>query len=282
VTYGLTDVIAHLYTVPPDEFIAERAVAVDRAKAAGDRALAGQIAKLRKPSLAAWLVNLLSHQRPHLIGELFALGAELRDAQRELRGAELRELSLRRRATVAALVKEARELAVGAGRPVREKLPLAEVEQTLTAALADGYLAEEVRAGRLTKPLEYAGFGETPRPRLRLVHGGRATAPPAPPAPPAPKTRTIEKRISSAAEERQRRAEEARIVAERKAAMERARAMKAARRELLAASLQLVNAQAAREKAAKALAAAEEAMAEAEQRAELAKAEMEKFSSEGG
>lgn len=277
--YGLTDVIAHLYTVPPDEFIAERADAVDRAKAAGDRALAGQIGKLRKPSLAAWLVNLLAHQRPHLIGELFALGAELRDAQRELRGAELRELSLRRRATVAALVKEARELAVGAGRPVREKLPLAEVEQTLTAALADGYLAEEVRAGRLTKPLEYAGFGETPRPRLRLVQGGRDTAPP---APPAPKTRTVEKRTPSAAEERQRKAEEVRIVAERKAAMERARAMKAARRELLAASLQLVNAQAVRERAARALAAAEAAMAEAEQRAEQAKAEMEKFSSDGG
>jgi hypothetical protein len=279
VAYGLTDVIAHLYTVPPDEFIAERSEAVDRAKAAGDRELAAQIGKLRKPSLAAWLVNLLAHQRPHLIGELLALGAELRDAQRELRGTELRELSMRRRATVATLTKEARELAVAAGRPVREKLPLAEVEQTLTAALADLYLADEVRAGRLTRPLEYAGFGETPRPRLRLVQGGRSETRTEPPPRRTVEKRTVEKRGPTAAEERERRAEEARILAERKAATERARAMKAARRELLAASLQLVNAQEARDKAAKALAAAEEAMAAAELRAEQAKAVMDKFSS---
>ncbi len=40
-------------------------------------------------------------------------------------------------------------------------LPLGEVENTLTAALADPEVAEEVRLGRLVKPIEYAGFGET-------------------------------------------------------------------------------------------------------------------------
>jgi hypothetical protein len=243
------DVVARLYCVPPDEFIAERDDAVGAAKRAGDRELAARIGRLRKPTIAAWLVNLLSHQRPDLIGELLALGDELRAAQRELRGDALRQLSLRRRATISALAREARDLAVAAGRPVRDKLPLAEVEQTLTAALADAYIAGEVRAGTLTKPMDYAGFGELPRPRLRLLKGG-ADEPPPPVERPRQPT---------------------------KDALHDARAMKVARREMLAASLQLADAQAKREAAVKALAAADEAIAAARQRADEAKATLDKL-----
>ena len=49
------------------------------------------------------------------------------------------------------------------------KLPLGEVEATLTAALAEPEIAEQVRSGRLIRAATYAGFGEVPRPRLRLV-----------------------------------------------------------------------------------------------------------------
>ncbi len=262
-TDDLADVVARLYSVPPEEFIAERDAAVDAAKRAGRRDLAVRVGKLRKPTIAAWLVNLLSHQRPDLIGELLALGDELREAQRELRGEALRELSLRRRATISALAREARELAMAAGRPVRDKLPLAEVEQTLTAALADAYVAGEVRAGTLTRPLDYAGFGELPRPRLRLVKGGQdieeeepapvpvlTAVPPVPVERPKPPRPTME-------------------------AIQNARALKAARRELLAASLQMADAQIKRDAALKALAAADKAMAAAQQRADDAKAALD-------
>jgi hypothetical protein len=148
---------------------------VAAARKAGDRELAGRIGGLRRPTVGAWLVNLLAHQRPDLIGELLALGEQMRSAQRNLRGDELRELSTQRRAMVAALARESRALAVAAGRGVRAVLPLGEVENTLTAALADAEVAEEVRLGRLVKPIEYAGFGEQPRPQLRLVHGGAGT-----------------------------------------------------------------------------------------------------------
>ena len=131
------------------------------------------IGKLRKPTVAAWLVNLLAHERPDLVEELLELAAELRDAQRELRGAELRELSTRRRSTVAALAKEAARLA----GPDRGNLPLQEVEGTLAAALADATVAAAVQEGALTKSLEYTGFGETPRPQLRLRPGRRRRAP---------------------------------------------------------------------------------------------------------
>jgi hypothetical protein len=284
-TDDLADVVARLYSVPPEEFIAERDVAVDAAKRAGRRDLAVRIGKLRKPTIAAWLVNLLSHQRPDLIGELLALGDELRDAQRELRGEALRELSLRRRATISALGREARELAVAAGRPVRDKLPLAEVEQTLTAALADAYVAGEVRAGTLTRPLDYAGFGELPRPRLRLVKGGQdddveepaptpvltavppiePAAPPIEPPPPKPVVTKPPPKPVVTKPTPQPTSE----------AIQKARAMKAARRELLAASLQMADAQVKRDAAVKALAAADKAMAAAQQRADEAKATLD-------
>ncbi len=172
----LDEVAARLYALPPEEFTTARNVAVAAARQAGDRELARAIGTLRRPTVGAWLVNLLSHQRPDLIGELFSLGAALRTAQRNLRGDELRELSVQRRTMIVALAREARALAIAAGRAVRDVLPLAEVETTLGAALADDEVAEQVRLGRLVKTTEYAGFGEAPRPQLRLVQGGAGAA----------------------------------------------------------------------------------------------------------
>ncbi|MEH1125932.1 hypothetical protein [Micromonospora sp. CPCC 206061] len=164
------DVATRLYTEAPDRFVAARDEAVAKARAAGDLDAARQIAKLRKPTVAAWLVNLLAHRRPELVDELADLSAALRAAQRNLRGAELRDLSKQRRQAVAALVAAARALAV-AEDPLlaRAKLPLADVENTLNAAMSDEDIAAQVRSGRLVRAATYAGFGEVPRPRLRLV-----------------------------------------------------------------------------------------------------------------
>jgi hypothetical protein len=168
------DVLDRLYELPPERFIAARDEAVEAARLAGDRGAASAIAALRRPTVAAWLVNLLARRRPELVAELLELGEALRRAQRDLRGDELRELSTRRRAAVGGLVAQARRLAREAGRSGRENLPLGDVEATLSAALAEPELAEAVRAGTLTKATGYAGFGEQPRPRLRVIDGGRA------------------------------------------------------------------------------------------------------------
>ena len=176
-----------LYALPPDRFIAARDEAVAQARAAGDREGAARLAKLRRPTVAAWLVNLLALHRPEQVGELLDLASALRDAQHRLRGDELRALSNRRREAIARLVAQVRGLALEAGRPARESLPLAEVEATLAAALADEDVAEAVRAGRLTKATEYAGFGEVPaapaedggKPRLRVIDGGGGERAPA-------------------------------------------------------------------------------------------------------
>ena len=161
------EVIQRLYEEPPEGFVATRSAAVEAAKQAGDRDTAKRLAALKKPTVAAWVVNLLALRRPELIEELADLAAALREAQRGLDGAQLRELTAQRRQVVSALVGAARQLALKAEPGA--KLPLAEVEATLSAALAEPSIAAQVRTGRLIRAATYAGFGEVPRPRLRLV-----------------------------------------------------------------------------------------------------------------
>jgi len=164
------EVVRQLYALPPDQFIAARDEAAHATK---DPKRAAEIVRFRKPTVAAWLVNLLAIERPELLADLAALSQQLRAAQRQLQGAELRKLSPQRRAAVAALVAEARKLAIAAKPALaRGSLPLGEVESTLQAALADAEAADLVRSGRLVRSIEYAGFGEVPRPQLRLITGG--------------------------------------------------------------------------------------------------------------
>ena len=161
--------IRRMYEDPPDGFVAARSAAIADAKKAGDTAAVKRLTALRKPTVAAWLVNLLALRKPELIDQLVELAEALRVAQRTLKGDELRELSTQRRQIVSALVGEARKLAVARDRGLAGKLPLGEVEATLSAAMAEPDVAEQVRTGRLVRAASYAGFGEVPRPRLRLV-----------------------------------------------------------------------------------------------------------------
>jgi hypothetical protein len=164
------DLIRQMYEAPPDGFVTARAEAVANARKAGDKDAAKRFAALRKPTLAAWVVNLLALRRPDLIEELVDLSAALREAQRGLQGEQLRQLTTQRRQVVSALVAAARKLAVEEDPGMAgAKLPLGEVEATLTAALAEPDIAAQVRTGRLIRAATYAGFGEVPRPRLRLV-----------------------------------------------------------------------------------------------------------------
>ncbi|WBB65032.1 hypothetical protein [Micromonospora sp. WMMD812] len=227
------ELVQQLYSTPPDRFVAARDEAVAEARRAGDPATARQIARLRRPTVAAWLVNLLAIRRPELVADLVQLAEAMRSAQRELRGPRLRELSAQRRAVVGALVAEARKLAAGeAGAPSAGKLPLAEVEATLNAALSDTEVAEQVRAGRLLRAASYAGFGEVPRPQLRLVTGGEdeeeAAERPAR-RDRAPAQRAPDGRAADRAADRAAQAERA---AEQAARAERARQRRALEREL--------------------------------------------------
>lgn len=157
----LAAVADELYGLPPDEFVVARDRRALDYRDRGERQLGDAVHQLRRPSQAAWLVNLLARERARELDEIVRLGDDLRTAQEQLRGEGLRQLSARRQRVIAALAGTARRLAYEAGHPVRDRVGQ-EVEETLHAALVDPQVASVVRAGRLTSTRRYAGFGTRP------------------------------------------------------------------------------------------------------------------------
>lgn len=146
---------ADLYCLPPEDFTATRDAAARAAKAGGDAEAARALKALRKPSVAAWLVNVLVAREPGLLEQLLELGPALAQAQTAGEGDALRELGARRRALVGAVVDRAVALADrSVTAAVRD-----EVAGTLDAGLSDPASAAAVRSGRLVRALSYAGFG---------------------------------------------------------------------------------------------------------------------------
>lgn len=197
---NLETVADELYALKPEDFTAARDARAAEARKAGDRTIAGEISKLRRPSLSAWASNLLVREQPEETDALLRLGEGLRQAHRDLDRAQLRELSRQQHALINALSRQARQLASQAGHPVGEGVQR-EVETMLHAVLADPDAARQWAGGRLVKAFDRAvGFpaaadGARPRPRE-----------PAPARPAADRSR--------AAEEQRRRLEQARQQAE--------------------------------------------------------------------
>jgi hypothetical protein len=148
-----------LYGMPAEEFAEHRTRLAAQAKGAGDKSLATSIGKLRKPVLAAALVNELVRAEPAELQELPELGEQMRTAHRELRGPELRALSERRQDLLQRLTDLVRGTAEQHGRTVTESV-LAQVRGTFDAAIADEGAEAAVLSGRLTTVLSYTGFGE--------------------------------------------------------------------------------------------------------------------------
>jgi hypothetical protein len=240
---GLDAVADELYGVPPDEFVGARDAAVAAARERGDRELAKAIGRLRRPTKAAWLANLLARHRAAQLDGLLGLAAGLADAQRTLDGTALRQLSSKRHQLVAAMAREAGRLAQEAGDPAAESV-LRELQGILDAALARPEIAEQVRSGRLTRTLTYTGFGPEADPDavpLPATRPPAATAPPAAEevteAPPATDTEAADRaRRERLQAERDRRAE-ALAAAEDEEAVARAKqdADEAAREEAVTA-----------------------------------------------
>ena len=149
-----------LYALSPDDFIERRQQLVAAAKQEGNRELATQIGKLRRPTRSAWLINVLARQASDDLGALLELGTALQDAQQRMAGDELRQLSLQRRKAVDSLARRAVELGVEHGYTAPDGA-VQEVGQTLQTALGDPEIGDLVRAGRLTQAVTYGGFGPT-------------------------------------------------------------------------------------------------------------------------
>ncbi len=157
----LNEVADRLYGLAPGEFTAARDALAKEARASGDVRLSREIARLRRPTVAAWAVNQASRRHPGELAELLDLGERLREAWHDQDAAALAELSRRRSAVTARLAALIRDTAEARGQRLAA---LPEVEQTLDAAVVDAEAAEQVRQGRLVTPLSYTGFAPAPAP----------------------------------------------------------------------------------------------------------------------
>ena len=154
---GPAEIVTGLYGLLPAEFTAARNSASAEAARSGDKELGQRLKALPKPSVAAWLTNLLVRERDQAITDILGLGASLREAQQDLDREELRRLNAERHRMLRTLAREARELAVAAGHPVSTAVA-AEVEQTLWAAMTDADAAAALASGRLVRSLEANGW----------------------------------------------------------------------------------------------------------------------------
>ena len=148
---GIAD---ELFALPLADFTPRRDAIAKEHKA--DKDLAARIKAIRKPSLAAWVVNLLVRREPEQVDQMLAVGVALREAQANLDGEELRALTRQRRQVTAAITMQARGLASQVGVKVTESVA-EQVEATLTAGLVDGSAAAAVRSGLLVTALAATG-----------------------------------------------------------------------------------------------------------------------------
>jgi hypothetical protein len=238
-----------LYGLPLERFTEERNAEATRLRQDGRRDQAAEVAKLRKPSLAAWAVNQLVRTQQRDVDGLFKAGDALAAAQAGVlagRGdaGSLRAAAEAERAALEALTDKARGLLSAEGHELTPA-KLEQVTETLHAAAIDERVREQVRDGCLVRELRHVGLG--------------ALAPDASPAPPRAAAR--------------RKAPDDGRAAERSAARQ---AEAAARREHERAGRAVAAAQERRDRAADALGEAERSLSTARERAEQAAAELER------
>lgn len=174
-TDAVDAIAADLYSGPLDEFVARRNALASNES---DRTLATRIRTLRKPSVAAWVVNVFASERSGELREALQLAAELREAQADLDATALSQLGRQRRALTARLAAEAAALARARGERVTDAT-LEAVRQTLSAAFFDPDAAAAVASGRLVHDLEPSGA--FPLDVNAAVGGGAPSAPEPPP-----------------------------------------------------------------------------------------------------
>lgn len=154
----LNSATEELYRVAPAHFTAARDTMAAEARLSGDAELASTLKKLRKPSVGAWLANLLVFEQPSDIELLINLGVSLRSPKHTLDREQIRRVSKEKGDAVSKLVQDARSKASRAGQSVSTAASQ-ELEATLEAAFADPQAAESLLGGRLSGGLLYSGLG---------------------------------------------------------------------------------------------------------------------------
>jgi hypothetical protein len=221
-----------LYRLPPEEFTKARNDLAKRLRKEGDRESAEQVGSLRRPTVAAWAVNQLSHERPKDVKRLLDASERLAKAQASGRG--MSEAAGAHREATQSLVASARDV-LERGGGAADDATLQKVWGTLQAAGVDEEVREAVRRGRLEREQQAATFGpltagSRPTPaRRRTSAAARGRAKPDDGAAARERARERER-----AEKQRRMREEARrrLAAAREAESEARRRVQAAQKAL--------------------------------------------------
>ena len=146
---------ADLYSLPLDRFTASRDLLTRWLRSQGRDDEATTVARLRKPSLAAWALNRASLSNPDLV-------EHLRESHRQLRAAEttraMSSASEMRGRAVSALVEAAVSELRAAGRPVTSQTR-DRITSTVLAVATDSEGEAALEEGRLIRDLEPSGTG---------------------------------------------------------------------------------------------------------------------------
>jgi hypothetical protein len=153
----LDEATDRLYGADLDAFVAERTRLARELRDAGDPTSSAQLAKLKKPTVAAWALNQLTRHRRRDVDLLLDAGHRLRQAQEGVvRGADrvsFEQAQKTERDALRRLTQEAGKLLGGASPAV-----LGQISNTLRAAAVSEAGRELLARGRFTTPLESEGF----------------------------------------------------------------------------------------------------------------------------
>lgn len=153
----LDEALDELYGAPLDEFVAERKRLAQTL--GGDEAK--ELTKLKKPNVAAWVLNQLARRERRDVDLLLDAGHRLRQAQAGvLRGAEKETFEDARRKESDAIKRltKAAERLLRAARGTASASALAQIEESLRAAAVTEEGREALARGRFVEPLRASGF----------------------------------------------------------------------------------------------------------------------------
>jgi hypothetical protein len=153
------DPAGRLYGLPLEAFTQERDAAARALRRAGDREAAAALAKLPKPTPAAWAANQVAREQTAVMSALLDAGAALSAAQEAAvsggGGRALREATIAERRAVDAVMAAA-EFLRPAGRPLSRAMA-DRLRTTLHAAAADESIRTALAAGRLVDEAQAVG-----------------------------------------------------------------------------------------------------------------------------
>jgi hypothetical protein len=176
--------IDELYELAPSEFTAARNQLAKELRSADRRDDAAQVAKLARPTLAAWALNQVARRHAADVSRLLDSAEELRRRHGELAGSGASPAGLREAASAEREAREAlldRTSKVLEDHGISSTTAMSQAADTLQAATFDESVGEVLRSGRLSRAERTSGVGmlvsaEPPAPAPKRSGGRQATA----------------------------------------------------------------------------------------------------------